>query len=128
MKVFLHHFLILILTIIGLSSCLVSSKETRYVIGDDVSYLVLGSETTEQELKEIAAEFKSLQDIDVDFEGSIYDSQGRIVSVDLKVSTQNGSGTVSSSYQSGSAGFIVKDNSFRISSNLRLNHQFSWIL
>lgn len=91
---------------------------TKYKIGDDVSYLVIGSDATEERLQEIAAKFKAEQDIDISTEGTQYDDDGYAVNLKLKVSTKNGRGGLSSSESNVPAGFVVEKNSFRIGSNL----------
>ena len=124
MKVSFQQFLVLLIAIIAFTSCQQKETATRYVIGDDVSYLLLGSESTKDELQDIAADFMDLQDIEVDFSGTLYDTDGKIINLNLKVTTENGGGSVSSSSSfssPSSAGFIVSDNSFKISSNLKLD-------
>lgn len=115
-----QYVLLAIFVIIGLSSCQSHQTSTKYVIGDDKSYLLLGSDVTEQELEDIASDFKSLQDIDIDFDGTLYDDEGKVINLNLKVSTKNGEGEITNATRIASAGFIVDDYTFQISNNLSL--------
>ncbi len=119
MKLSVQCFLVALLAIISLFSCQEKDAMTRYVIDDEVSYLLLGSEVTKEELQDIASEFKSIQDIDIDFDGTIYDTEGRVVKLNLKVATKNGEGEITNASTT-SAGFFVDEHSFRISNNLRI--------
>ena len=116
MKLLYNYTIVILLVMISMTSCETDST-TRYVIGDDLSYLVLGSDVTKDELQEIVTEFKTNQDIDIDFDGTEYDAASKVVSLTFKVSARGNEGAISSAPVHG-AGFIIDNNNFRVSNNL----------
>ena len=75
--------------ILLLSSCS-NNSETEYLISDEKVYLKVGTNTSEEELVKISTELLAERNITVDFQGSEFDDDGKLMYLNLKVDCNDG--------------------------------------
>ena len=80
---------LLLVCIVLFTSCLKESR-TQYAIEEDRAYLVITQNTTQEELQKIAAAFKELKNIDIDYSKSKFSKNGKISDVSLEVDCNDG--------------------------------------
>jgi len=78
-----------------------NTPPTEYKVGNDEVSLMVTSKTTEEELNDIAEEFRKKKNIEIDFEESTFKGNGKIKQLELKVNCNDG--------HAGSASFNVSE-------------------
>ena len=84
----MKNFTLLFFTLF-VSSCAMN-QDTEYLNSDEKVYLKVATNTTEEELVNIAAELLAERNITIDFQGSEFDNNGKLVNLDLKVDFNDG--------------------------------------
>jgi hypothetical protein len=73
-----------------LISSFTKHSETEYLISEEKVYLKIGTNTTQAELIKISAELLAERNINIDFQDSEFNDDGKIINLDLSVDFNDG--------------------------------------
>tara|TARA_B110000093_G_C12711400_1_gene302336 strand:- start:177 stop:545 length:369 start_codon:yes stop_codon:yes gene_type:complete len=82
--------ILLLICISTLSCAKIEAGKTSYSTDTEKVYLIITENTTKDELTKIAAEFKLVKNIDIDFSETIFYSDGKVKNLNLEVDCNDG--------------------------------------
>ncbi|PQJ20609.1 hypothetical protein [Tenacibaculum sp. SG-28] len=86
----MKNLILVLLSITTLSCVKTEAGKTTYSTSSEKAFLIITENTTKDELIKIAAEFKLLRNIDIDFSETTFYKNGKVKNLNLEVDCNDG--------------------------------------